>query len=94
MSRGRPVLYGDGATVTVKITRADRQALLARAAEIARDEAGFVVSDLVREYIKRGLDQDGKPRRETDDPAAAHVRRLRVIARSALEMAKALQKTA
>lgn len=90
---GRPLLFANSKQVNVRVTLEDYTAIRTRVETIARMQAGFTIGDLIRDYIHRGLDADGAPRRETD-AKAARVRTLRTIGRTALRLAQEYEKTA
>ena len=88
--RGRPQLFDGGHQVNVRVSVEDYRALRARVAQLAADQPGYSLGDLLRGYIRQGLGEGALPRRETD-PRAARIRQLRVIARTALKVAEELK---
>lgn len=89
MARGRPQLFSSRHVVTVIVSREDYNALRARAREIAIDQPGFGIADLMRDHIPRILGR-AAPARKPVDQKTARLRQLRQIARTANELAKAL----
>lgn len=89
MARGRPQLFTNRHVVTVIVSREDYNALRARANEIAIDQPGFGIADLMRDHIPRILGR-AAPSRKPVDAKTARLRQLRQIARTANELAKSL----
>ena len=89
MARGRPCLFSSRHVVSVIMSREDYSALRARANEIAIDQPGFGVADLMRKNIPHILGRSA-PGRRPIDAKTARVRQLRQISRTALELAKSL----
>lgn len=89
MARGRPQLFTNRHVVTVIVSREDFNALRARANEIAIEQPGFGIADLMRDGIPRILGR-ATPGRKPVDAKTARVRQLRQISRTALELAKTL----
>ena len=89
MARGRPQLFTSRHVVTVIVSRDDYNALRARADQIAIDQPGFGIADLMRDHIPRILGKSA-PGRKPVDAKTARVRQLRQISRTALELAKSL----
>jgi hypothetical protein len=87
MPRGRPNLFVNRHVLQVIVSREEYDAIR-RMARLER--RGFSTSDLVREFIQQGLGRyapDPKP----TDARSARVRRLRLISRTALELAQELK---
>lgn len=90
---GRPQLFPQGKQVSVLVSAEDYRAL-AELVEAARAErADYCLGDLLRGYIRRGLDGDAPERRQPKplDPRETHVRQLHALARSAKRIALELQ---
>jgi hypothetical protein len=91
--RGRPRLFPNRHPLNVLISDEDYRALVTEAARVRRERPGFSVGDLVRGYIRDGMGaKRAAPTRI--DSRTAHIRQLRAIARTALEVAKHLKKPA
>ena len=89
--RGRPQLFTDRHAISVIVSREDYDALRMRAEQIARDQPGYGIADLLRDAVPIVLKRR-TPEPRLTDVRSQRVRQLRQISRTALDLAKALDK--
>ena len=90
--RGRPRLFtGSGHAINVMLPIEDFDSLRRHVDRLKRERPGFGFADLVRAYIREGLDRD-HIRRAPADPGTERERHLRLIARTALKLLREARK--
>jgi hypothetical protein len=91
MSRsGRPKVLAAGRSINVIVPAEDFHSLRRHVEQIKRDQPGFSMGDLVRDFIRAGM-AGNKIRTVDPDPLIENARHLRVAARIAARIARQME---